>query len=413
MKPWDRRLADLAQALANCAASYFDPETFRRNVNHFLTTSRTVTFLIQKNKTDIPDFESWYGETVLKPWNQDVIMTWAKDARNFIEKEGDLELNSQLTVTLFHSYLTEGDIRIEVGRRELIHAGVTKLIRLARKSFPTHVERDAAVKIERRWVTSSLPDWEILRALTYVYRRVRKCCAELAKHLKMEVDDSADRITGEVPDEASMAQYVKLSTGDTYVVGTEPFGDPELFPPPPEIRDVFIRPGAAPVWKSLNDAIQYYSETARATFNHFGNHVSILFIFDEHWRLALMTTIQFADQTEKYIFWRMVGDKVRTLRAHGLVWIGESWERELETTQRGPPRKGRILGEHLSVTGVDRNGHLERIVWSIKRGSEDSKPVLEEDTKGASFDGVGNFLVPALRAMGVPDSSPLMPRLRY
>ena len=37
-KPWERRLADLAQALANCAASYFDPDMFRRNLNHFLTT---------------------------------------------------------------------------------------------------------------------------------------------------------------------------------------------------------------------------------------------------------------------------------------------------------------------------------------------------------------------------------------
>jgi hypothetical protein len=27
-------------------------------------------------------------------------MTWAKEARNFVEKEGDLEINSKLMVTL-------------------------------------------------------------------------------------------------------------------------------------------------------------------------------------------------------------------------------------------------------------------------------------------------------------------------
>ena len=126
-----------------------------------------------------------------------------------------------------------------------------------------------------------------------------------------------------------------------------------------------------------------------------------------------MMQVQFADQTEKYIFWRVVGEKVRILRGHGLVWIGESWERELEMLRAGPPRKGKIIGEHLSVTGVDGDGNLRRVLWSIKRASKEARPTLEQDTRSASFDGVGNYLVPALRAMGIPDSSPLMPRLRY
>lgn len=101
MTAWERRLKDLAQTLANCASTYFDPDAFRMNVNHFLQTSRTVTFIIQKDKAKIPNFIAWYDANVLKKWRGDVVMDWARDSRNIIEKEGDLDLNSTLAVTSY------------------------------------------------------------------------------------------------------------------------------------------------------------------------------------------------------------------------------------------------------------------------------------------------------------------------
>jgi hypothetical protein len=413
MQSWERRLGDLAQSLANCTTSYFDPESFRRNVNHFLTTSRTVTFLIQKVKVQIPDFDAWHSEHVLKPWSNDDVMKWAKEARNFVEKEGDLEINSKLTVTLFWSYFEENDTKIDVGREELVGAGITKLVRIAQKSLPTHVERDSAIKIERRWVTASLPHWELLRALTYVYRRVLECCVELAAHLNIELDASAARSMTEMPDEASFAQYVKLSTGACYMVGLDPKTVDPSVTLPPEIRDAFIRPsvGDKQPPRTLNEVMEYFSGTARATFEYFGNHISILFIFGAEWKLLTFMSVHFEDQTEKYIFWRVIGEKARVLRASGVIWIGELWVREAEIMRVGPPRKGKIIGEQLVVTGVDRDGNLKRAAWEIKRASADEKPTLAL-TEDTPFDSAGNYLVPVLRAMGIPDSSPIMPRLR-
>jgi hypothetical protein len=411
MQPWERRLADLAQTLANCTTSYFEPEPFRRNVNHFLTTSRTVTFLIQKGKAQIPDFDAWYSKHVLEPWSSDEVMTWAKEARNFVEKEGDLDINSKLTVSLFFSYLEETDIKIDVGRKELLGAGITKLIRFAQKSLPAHVASDSAIKIERRWVTASLPNWELLRALMYVYRRVLECCAELAAHLEIKLAASTHRPMKEIPDEASMAQYVKLSTGACFTVGLDPLTIDQSLTLPAEIHDAFIRPtvGEKRPPKTLNDVMEYFSGTARATFEHFGNHIPILFIFGPQWRPLTFMSVQPADQTDKYIFWRVVGEKVRVLRALGIIWIGELWIREGEKMSFGPPRKGKIIGERLVVTGLDREGDLKRTVWEIKRPSGDEKPTLAP-TEDSVFDGAGNYLVPVLRAMGIPDDSPIMPQ---
>jgi len=101
--PLERRLKDLAHTLRNCEETYFEPEVFRMNTNHFLQTSRTVTFIIQKNKESIPLFDNWYGLHVLNAWASDKVMTWAKDSRNKIEKEGDLDLHSELSATLIFS----------------------------------------------------------------------------------------------------------------------------------------------------------------------------------------------------------------------------------------------------------------------------------------------------------------------
>ena len=71
-------------------------------------------------------------------------MTWAKDSRNKIEKEGDLETFSTLEALLLFSYLEEQDLVIRLRRKELLTAGVKKLVRLSEKVLPTGVS-DAAV----------------------------------------------------------------------------------------------------------------------------------------------------------------------------------------------------------------------------------------------------------------------------
>ena len=211
-RPWERRLKDLSFVLANCARTYFDPELFRMHTNHFLQTARTVTFIIQKNKGGIPEFEAWYSSEVQDNWRMDEVMLWARDARNKIEKVGDLELYSSLQATLMFSYLEEEDLTLECGRHELLRVGVKRLVRFARRQLPTGVSDTAAVRIERRWVATSLPNWELLHALTYVYSRLYACCNKLAVQLggKIASDIPSDTAALHLTGEARHVTYVKL-----------------------------------------------------------------------------------------------------------------------------------------------------------------------------------------------------------
>src|SRR5450830_1948767 len=118
MHRWERRLGDAAHALENCRKTYFEPELFRRNVNHFLTLIRTVTFLIAKDKASIPNYDQWLSKSIGKYWSGDEVMLWAKESRNVIEKEGDLEMFSSLSVALVYSYFAKNDVSVQISREE-------------------------------------------------------------------------------------------------------------------------------------------------------------------------------------------------------------------------------------------------------------------------------------------------------
>ncbi|MGA3309467.1 MAG: hypothetical protein ABSD08_12755 [Xanthobacteraceae bacterium] len=82
---------------------YFEPEGFRIAMQNCITTARSVTFVLQHHKSVIPRFDEWYA-----PWQSrfagNPIMRWAVQARNKIEKQGDLETLSQMRAELIAAY---------------------------------------------------------------------------------------------------------------------------------------------------------------------------------------------------------------------------------------------------------------------------------------------------------------------
>lgn len=408
MKPWERRLRDLSQLLNSCHSTYFDPDLFRMNTNQFLQTARTVTFIIQKNKAEIQNFQSWYSVAVTSPWGSDEVMTWAKDARNTIEKEGDLELNSLLNATLLFSYLEEQDVSIDCKREELLNAGIKKLIRLAQKKLPTGVSDAAAVKIERRWVTASLPSWELLHALGYVYARMFDCCQSLAQHLGVSLNSSIPNAGAfdVIREEARHVQYIKLNGLRAHSLTTETITFDKSATPPETLRIALDAIQALPTPpRSLADALDYFSKIAVITFEHFSNHVPMLFILNDRWEPIDRITTQFTDQADKFIFWRNVADRIRSLKAAGFVWISESWLRSNSPNGTVAVRNMPIVGERLHVLAIDSSGERQQVSWKILRPSDSGKPTLQliSDTDEIQNEYLPFFLVPALRAMGVPD----------
>lgn len=406
-KPWERRLEDLSHLLHGCSETYFDPDLFRRNTNQFLQTARTVTFIIQKNKADIPEFEGWYRKQVLDGWAQDQIMTWAKDARNTIEKEGDLDINSTLNVSLIYSYLEEEDVTVPCGRFELLGAGVKQLIRYAQKQLPTGIADAAGIRIERSWITAGLESVELLQALIYIYSRLYDCCKSLAIQLGRTLPLSTPKPSelAALGDLAKHVQLMKLRDLKSYHLKTGRIHakkDDEL---PDEFKDrvkKLIESLGSP--RGFRTAVEYYRGMANAIFSQWHNHIAMLFLLNEDWSVQYMVTPMLIDQTDKYFFWRMIGERVRIQKPHCLVHTSEAWIRDLSKGYPGlAMRQLPIKGECLQTCLIDSDGNRSVTTWDIDRQKED-QPSLGPPLEAYDSDKQLFFLVPAMRSMGIqPD----------
>jgi hypothetical protein len=379
------------------------PELFRLNTNQFLQTSRTVTFLIQKNKDAIPSFDHWYQPTIAG-WAADEVMVWAKDSRNKIEKEGDLELHSSLELKLFFSYLGEQDIGLATGKAELLRAGTKKLVRYAQKKLPSYISDSSAIKIERKWVANSLPDWELLQALSYVYTMLYRTCEGLAIHLGTKIDRALPDPTSLYPvrESARQVRYLKLSDLKFHYQHTHRIdADPDYSPPAAiaaaNMREKFVAAN------SIEKVFRAMSEMAELTFEHDGYHIPMVYLLDDSMKAVDFTSAAFVDQVDKFIFWRNLADRMVATGAKSVVSIGEAWIRDRKQHRSQSIKELPITGERLYVNVLDHTGWYRSAGWEIVRTNEGSKPTLRRLTyEDESLEKIPFYFAPILRAWGVP-----------
>lgn len=148
------------------ARDYFKPAAFQLALQNCVTTSRTVTFILQNHKHDIDGFDEWY-EGYQESWRADPIMRWAVDARNKIEKQGDLEMHSQVRAKIIASYIGAAETN---WLPQALFTSPQQMLRLIPRRFhiPQIIEHGSLL-IERRWVHTALPDHEVLAALAHVH----------------------------------------------------------------------------------------------------------------------------------------------------------------------------------------------------------------------------------------------------
>ena len=404
MKPWEKRLQDLSHLARQCHATYMEPELFRRNVNQFLQTSRTVTFIIQKNKESIPEFTLWYAAHVLDPWKSNELMEWAKDARNTIEKEGDLDMHSSVSATLFYGYLEDTDLKLAIGEPRLLHMSVKRLMRLARTTLPSGVSRNAAVQVERRWVADSLPSHELLTAVCAIYRNVYHACAALARHLGSELPEAVPDPSEleELARESRHTKIFKLSSSGLYsMAATRVKADPSAL----EECDAEQIRGISAKWKgfdSIEGALSYLSEMAEFIFTRDGHHIPLAMLYDTNWKALDMVRMEAADTTDKYILWRNLAERVRLRNAFAVSFTSELWLRRAVNLVDQPISSQPIIGEQLQVSLLTRSGVYREKRWDIVRDGE--RPRLEP-IAAEPADLRGGYLAPIYAAFGIQGSS--------
>lgn len=177
----EQRLADAARLWEKANESYFSPNDFRTFAQSCIQGLRTVTWILQNRKHELVGFDEWYG-TRQESMRSDAVLRWLVNARNRIEKQGDLITLSQLKVTFsasWHDGLehTE-DLAPTVTLDEVGPLLLAQFPPLARSG-------EALLRIERRWVDSDLPDTELLKALSHCYSSLSELLRAAHKHFDL------------------------------------------------------------------------------------------------------------------------------------------------------------------------------------------------------------------------------------
>lgn len=183
------RLREAHRHWHDCARYYQEPEDFRGSLNASIQALRNVTFALQKVKSKLPGFESWYAAEQEK-MKSDPVLRWSHRARNTIVKEGDLVTLSKLRVSLVANYESEADSvadeQLIWGQKPNIDFGsqtaaaeappiltIEEIFdELHSWDIPLSVRHRSTVLLERRWVDRNISDHELLALLSYAYGRM-------------------------------------------------------------------------------------------------------------------------------------------------------------------------------------------------------------------------------------------------
>lgn len=365
----DRRLEDAHQQWHQAEKPYFDPEQFRIAIQTVIQTLRTVTFILQKHKEQISDFDAWYAG-----WQQrlgaDPLMRWMVDARNKIEKEGDLEAHSFVRAEIIASYLNEGP-QVDVPAN-LFDTPAMLLSAIPRGKVLDHVRAHGALKIQRRWVENTLPDHELLDAVAIAYGRIAEVVHDAHRQIGLDVPTTISAVTGDrygggaragrmpcmIGHGDARSLVVSLTDGQPiefeHAQRTLGASDPEMLKERyGDIhKGIFGPPGA-----NEEEIAASVFETARKVFLRDGHHELMFFLFSNR-KLVSLQSLRPRDQRDKYLMMRGLAHEVIKHGADAVVAIGESWMAKADPKQPymrpvdSPARREQLNGRLVRKDGV-------------------------------------------------------------
>ena len=405
----DSRLSDVHRQWHEAERSYFNPEAFRAAIQSAIQTLRTVTFILQSNRRYIPDFTGWYQE-----WQDrlrsDLLMRWMVDARNKIEKQGDLETNSFVSAEIVASYLEEGP-SVQVPA-ELWDAPLELQRRIPQNELGEHLRRHGILRIRRRWVENTLPEHELLDAVAIAYGRVSELVDDAHRQAGLSAPVTINEETGEafpkefrggrlpcmIGHEDARTRNIDLSDGRpmTLVEEAVPF-DREI------AQEYVERVGVDPAETfssdgSSRDIIDTLFSTVRRVFEADGTHVTICFLFRSG-RPVDIVGLAPGDQGEKYLLMRSVARRVTECGADTAVLVSEAWSAPFDPSrpyQR--PADSPVREEHLVATLARAEGEPIQLRARIIR---DGDSVSLDETQ--TTDGGRHFaFAPLYKAWGRP-----------
>lgn len=373
------RLLDAHRLWHQAEENYFDPDAFRTYLNSTIQTLRNLTFALQAEKTNIPEFDTWYLKWQAK-MKDDSILKWLNAARVTIVHKGDLETKSVAKVKL-QSYLdlNEKEISIEpnYSDREIYFY----LKNQGFLNIPPKIRDDLILEIERRWIVKEIPDVEILDSLAHVFRFLYNLVADA--HLQAGYSIDLCKIVDNIhKKKIAREEKIECMTQSAEFrikrVVLKDFGERKY-----DSQQVSVEPciaqHAAEKYKlrrkevnskfSIDDPDKFaivLLTQAKNVLQTDGYHKHVIFLFKDNSPVGIYN-IRPEDRSDKYLLWRQLAREVEKEQVNAIISINEAWVTQINTNPRTTLIEQDIRKEALLVTVVTNKGHCKTFVTKFKR----------------------------------------------
>lgn len=334
---------------------------------------RSATFVLQKDLGHQPGFAEWYSRQQ-EEMRRDPVLRWLVEARNQIEKQGDLDLRSTARVSVIAGWLPGPAKEMDVPP---LWSPAMIAASLATIDLPKDVRDEGVLRVERRWVTGALPDWEILDACAYVWAVLNG------------VINGAERAFAGVEGEPVVGFQrlpCMLAGADarsaTYHLAGESFVEAEMVPLAPtdeELREAGDRYGsgiraAGQRENSLEGRVRWFHHVGRGMIEADGDHASIAFLFRDG-KQVQMLRLDPEDQQAKYLLIDKLAQAVIGVGADEVVFAFEAWFASHVVDVSDPRHRLRAgertdRGEAFSTTGINREGSVFSLHSTIERDGD-------------------------------------------
>lgn len=343
-----RRYHDVHLLWHEALEDYFNPARFRTRLNTLIQETRNITWILQKEKNHIPNFDPWYSE-----WQdhmrKDDILRWLHDARTKITKMGDLEMQSVAQVKIIANW------QIKPAFQATVPPGLTleEIAKRVSGTLDSKIKREGLIQVERLWIANSLPGKEVLGALSYCYGMISKIVLEAHEKAgaTMKIafhdrDSSRDlavtdvdgplpcmtttvdsrRATWTLRDLSPIQMYPRQITQaeleKAEMMFSERYGtSAQLAAAKVEIGDIFANP-------------LLLLPMAQTTLVRQGYHLPMVWLRYPTGKVETFL-LETKDRTEKYLAWERIAERIGQIRADGLVWVMEVWLGSPESATAG------------------------------------------------------------------------------
>lgn len=164
---------------------YHEPEPFRYRLGAFINAARSVTFMLQSEKSVFESFD-WY-EAWREKAKEDPVLTWLSDARTDVVHRRALEPKSWMEMRCI-----DNPRLLDLDEEEIEHPFRFKVSPFACTHYYIRSDGgpwggDHPHEYERHWEMEGLEGRELLEACAHAYDRLEEIVAEAHKQAGAEI----------------------------------------------------------------------------------------------------------------------------------------------------------------------------------------------------------------------------------